>query len=206
MTDAQPEPAGRQRILDAALELFARKGPDATTMRDIAAAADVSPALVVHHFGSKKGLKDAVDERVIALFDHVRTMASELVPPATRDPSQRFALGLPLLEHVPQDSPIPGYVRRLLLSGDEAGHRLMRTWHGWAQELLGGFIEQGIARPSDDVEARAAFMLINQMGMILFHDYIGELLGADTLTPEGMGRYFSEAFLAYSRGVFVSGE
>jgi tetracycline repressor-like protein len=42
-------------ILHGASRLFAAHSPDAVTVRPIATAAGVSPALVVHHFGSKEG-------------------------------------------------------------------------------------------------------------------------------------------------------
>lgn len=55
----------RARIRDEALRLFGNHGPDAVTLRDIAAAAGVSPALVVRHYGSKDGLREAVDDHVV---------------------------------------------------------------------------------------------------------------------------------------------
>ena len=42
----------RARIRDAALALFAERGTDGATIRDIAKAAGVSGGLVRHHFGS----------------------------------------------------------------------------------------------------------------------------------------------------------
>jgi pimeloyl-ACP methyl ester carboxylesterase len=45
-------------ILHGASRLFAVHGPAAVTVRQIATAAGVSPALVVHHFGSKEGLRE----------------------------------------------------------------------------------------------------------------------------------------------------
>jgi AcrR family transcriptional regulator len=47
------------RILTAAREAFAETGWAGTTMRAVARAADVDPALVYHYFGSKEGLLDA---------------------------------------------------------------------------------------------------------------------------------------------------
>lgn len=52
----------RQRILDAALTLFAEKGFAATTMRDIAAAADVSLGLTYRYFARKEDLAVALYE------------------------------------------------------------------------------------------------------------------------------------------------
>ncbi|HTY27063.1 MAG TPA: helix-turn-helix domain-containing protein, partial [Mycobacterium sp.] len=47
------------RILEAARESFAERGSAGTTIRAVARAADVDPALVYHYFGSKEGLLDA---------------------------------------------------------------------------------------------------------------------------------------------------
>lgn len=50
------------RILTAAREAFADTGYAGTTIRAIARAADVDPALVYHYFGSKEALLDAATD------------------------------------------------------------------------------------------------------------------------------------------------
>lgn len=52
----------RAQILDAALRIFARQGPDGSSVRDIAVEAGVTKSLIHHHFGSKEGLFNAVME------------------------------------------------------------------------------------------------------------------------------------------------
>jgi AcrR family transcriptional regulator len=47
------------RIMEAARDEFAEHGWAGTTIRAVARAADVDPALVYHYFGSKEGLLDA---------------------------------------------------------------------------------------------------------------------------------------------------
>ena len=47
------------RILGAARQAFADTGYAGTTIRAVARAADVDPALVYHYFGSKEGLLEA---------------------------------------------------------------------------------------------------------------------------------------------------
>ena len=54
------DPATRERIAEAARELFAERGLDATSIRGIAARAEVDPSLVLHYFGSKQALFVAV--------------------------------------------------------------------------------------------------------------------------------------------------
>jgi len=47
---------GRERVLRAAVRLFAAKGYAATTVRDILRAAGVTAPVLYHHFGSKEGV------------------------------------------------------------------------------------------------------------------------------------------------------
>jgi AcrR family transcriptional regulator len=57
-------PTGREEvaaaILEAATELFAERGPAATSIRDIAARSGVNHGLVFRHFGTKEQLVGAV--------------------------------------------------------------------------------------------------------------------------------------------------
>lgn len=54
----------KARIRNAAMDLYAEYGEDRTSMRAIAAAAGVTVGLVVHHFGTKDRLRDAVEKLV----------------------------------------------------------------------------------------------------------------------------------------------
>ena len=50
----------REKILAAACTRFGEVGFEATTIRSVAAEAEVDPALVMHYFKNKQGLFDAV--------------------------------------------------------------------------------------------------------------------------------------------------
>src|SRR4029079_13461885 len=52
--------AARLRITTAARTLFAVRGYERTTVRDIAAVATINPSLVIRYFGSKAALFAAV--------------------------------------------------------------------------------------------------------------------------------------------------
>jgi TetR/AcrR family transcriptional regulator len=54
--DQQPEHAVRDRLLDAAIGLFARKGYHATSVREIVAAAGVTKPVLYYWFHSKEGV------------------------------------------------------------------------------------------------------------------------------------------------------
>jgi len=60
-----PEPDGRERLLDVAVELFAARGIANTTLAQIAAAAHFSAAMVHYWFDTREKLLDAlVNERL----------------------------------------------------------------------------------------------------------------------------------------------
>src|ERR1700722_20840347 len=69
-------PTGREEvvaaILQAATDLFAERGPAATSIRDIAARSKVNHGLVFRHFGTKEQLVGAV-------LDYIGESLSELL-------------------------------------------------------------------------------------------------------------------------------
>ena len=66
-------PDQRAVALDAALACFVRQGIAATSLRDIAREAGVTPALLHYYFGDRQQLLDAVvAERVVPAFLSVR--------------------------------------------------------------------------------------------------------------------------------------
>ncbi len=77
---AELRPRGRDEVkaalLEAANELFGRKGPDDVSVRDVAAHAGVNHALVHRHFGSKeKLLQEVLMEHAVAFREAVNGSA-----------------------------------------------------------------------------------------------------------------------------------
>ena len=87
-SSAKHKQTTRDRILDAAECVFADKGLDGSSVRDITTAANVNLAAVNYHFGSKTGLIEAVFSRHLgpmntarlALLDRVEEQAGESSP------------------------------------------------------------------------------------------------------------------------------
>jgi AcrR family transcriptional regulator len=69
---AQPKRSTKDKLMDAAEKLFARKGFHGASLRDITAEAGVDLALVTYHFGGKKQLFIAVIERRGAVLNEER--------------------------------------------------------------------------------------------------------------------------------------
>ncbi|MEZ0469607.1 TetR/AcrR family transcriptional regulator [Luteimonas salinilitoris] len=63
----------RERLLDAALACYVRCGIAATTVREIATEAGVTPALLHYYFGDAAKLREAViEQRLMPVFQRVR--------------------------------------------------------------------------------------------------------------------------------------
>lgn len=67
----------KDRILDTAEALFARHGFDGVSMRSVADGAGVDLALASYHYGSKRGLFDAVLLRRAEVLNETRLAALE---------------------------------------------------------------------------------------------------------------------------------
>ncbi|MEO9238148.1 MAG: helix-turn-helix domain-containing protein, partial [Jatrophihabitantaceae bacterium] len=124
-TTGERDLTARANIRNAALRLFAERGHDAVTVREIATAAGVSPGLVVHHFGSKDGLRAAVDAHAGESFDAVLAeLGSQDLAAMLAGGVATTSIAEAFTRAFPHGSPLPAYLRRLLLTNDPAGAAL----------------------------------------------------------------------------------
>ncbi|MDC2954298.1 TetR/AcrR family transcriptional regulator [Streptomyces gilvifuscus] len=146
------------RILDSARELFAEKGFERTTIRAVATAASVDPALVMQYFGSKRELfSQAVQALPAPLTATDATDADELV-------DQLLAsLGLKL-GGLPEGT--LAMMRSMLTDQAAADH---------VRASLGRQIDSvGAALPaSEDSELRAALVVTALLGVTIGHQLLG---------------------------------
>jgi AcrR family transcriptional regulator len=85
MRMAAPHDGGKARISAAAIELFGRKGYDATTIRDIAETAEMSVGALYRHYANKDDLGRALYAEAIALWsERLLECAAGLRDPASR--------------------------------------------------------------------------------------------------------------------------
>jgi len=162
----------RRRIYDVALELFREKGFEQTTMRDIAAKADVALGAAYYYFASKEAI-------VLAFYDEMQQSSHEAILEAMRGESKlkerlksvlekRLELLAPnrkfcdaLFRHAP-DSKDP-------LSPFSAETRAIREG---AIEHLRVAVEGSDTKVSPDLKIKLPYLLwLYQMGVILFWIY-----------------------------------
>ncbi|WP_082959914.1 TetR/AcrR family transcriptional regulator [Mycobacterium sp. E2462] len=147
------------RIRDAAIEQFGRHG-FGVGLRTIAEAAGVSAALVIHHFGSKEGLRKACDDYIA---EDIRDSKTEAVQ--SRDPATWFAQ----LAEIESYAPMMAYLVRSLQSGGELAKMLWRGMIDNTEAYLAEGVRAGTIKPSRDPRARARYVGITGGGGFLLY-------------------------------------
>jgi AcrR family transcriptional regulator len=187
-----PDRTSRARIRDAAIERFADHGVDGTSVRGIAAAAGVSPGLVIHHFGSKDALRVACDQHVAAL---IRERKRAAMGAGGMDP-------LGSLRAAEAGPPLLRYLARTLVDGSPHVAELVDELVADAEEYMAEGVANGLLEPSDDPRGRSAVLTIWSLGALVLHEHLHRLLGADlTGDPAGLGPYAVPAAELLTHGV-----
>ena len=62
----------------------------------------------------------------------------------------------------------------------------------------------GVVRRSDDDAVRNAFLLSNDLAVLLFRPHLSQVTGIDPLSRDGLVRWSAEVVDVYSRGVFAA--
>ena len=147
------------RIRDAAIEEFGEHG-FSVGLRAIAEAAGVSAALVIHHFGSKEGLRKACDDYIA---EEIRSGKSEAMQ--TTDPATWFAQ----LAEIESYAPLMAYLVRSMQTGGELAKALWQKMIDDAQAYLDEGVRTGLLKPSRDPRARAKYLSMTGGGGFLLY-------------------------------------
>lgn len=138
-------PSARDAILRKAMPVFAGQGIEATSLRQVAKEAEVSPALVVHHFGGKEGLVAAVDELAVGEFGkaYVEGEAAE-GPELLRRRAEQTAT---VMRERPE---VCAYLGRALVEGTPGSARLFRLMIDGGRAEISSLAEKGALREDTD--------------------------------------------------------
>jgi AcrR family transcriptional regulator len=147
------------RIRDAAIEQFGEHG-FGVGLRSIAEVAGVSAALVIHHFGSKDGLRKACDDYVA---EEIRSDKSEAM--RAKEPGTWFAQ----LAEIESYAPMMAYLVRSMQSGGELAKMLWRRMIDDAETYLEEGVRTGTLKPSRDPRSRARYLAITGGGGFLMY-------------------------------------
>ncbi|HMO00956.1 MAG TPA: TetR/AcrR family transcriptional regulator [Miltoncostaeaceae bacterium] len=194
-----PEPEGlrerkkrqtREAIAAAALDLFARQGYAATTIAQIAAAADVSPRTVFGYFASKEELIfldqaewfGRLETRITGRPDH------ETAPEALRAWMEEM-----LGEWAGRETEMR--VRGSVIAADEGLCALKARNKERVWELLADAIAKDLGRPPDALEPRMAAAATTAILETL------DRYGQEACPPADLQAWRAEALAAVDRAV-----
>jgi AcrR family transcriptional regulator len=146
-----PTLAVEDAIGRAAADLLAEDGPDALSIRRIAAKAGVAPMTVYNRFGSKQGVVDALFvrgfqqlEKVMNSFGETGSIEEDMVLAAHS--YRRFAISNPTLYALMFSRAVPDYV-----PSEEAGLTASHTFMGLVNAVT-PWVENGEIEDGDPIE------------------------------------------------------
>lgn len=185
----------RRQIVEAAVELFSRKGFRGTRTREIAEAAGISEAMIYRHFATKRELYFAIIE--------AKSVTEELLASAATaaqrkdDAGVLRAVGLKMIEQTEAD---PSLMRLLLFSALE-GHELSEIFFESRVKRLHEFVSNYIRKGMKEKRFRSMDALVAArgfIGMIVHYLLIHELFGVKRpprSSPEQVVELFVSVFL-----------
>ncbi|MUL49623.1 TetR/AcrR family transcriptional regulator [Mycobacterium sp. CBMA293] len=149
----------KARIRNTALDLYAKHGQDRISLRAIAAEAGVAVGLVQHHFKTKAGLRDAVDQLVVDHFANALADVPDDASTAVRDDAVRNMLRA--------NPTVVDYVRRALLEPNVAGSHLIDVIVDLTQREVRAARKTGRASTTRKENTQVIAVLARQMGELL---------------------------------------
>jgi AcrR family transcriptional regulator len=173
---------GQERLIHVSMRLFSEKGFDGVTVRDIAAAADVSVGLINHHFGSKEGLREAVDRYFLRQFEEVllqQPRANVMNPGSTAEGRDEIADWVEdwIERHIDDWNLSKAYMRRALLEGSDWGAKLFERFYQVVRTGIDRMDADGQIRGDVDRLWLPLLVMYMELGTLLLEPYVDRVLG-----------------------------
>jgi TetR/AcrR family transcriptional regulator len=164
------EPDSRERILNAALRIFAERGFEGATTRDIAARAGVNQGLIKYYFDGKLPLWRAA---VNCAFEELRATIADTLGDATPIDETERTRRL-IKQYVRFVAAHPEFIRMMHDEGKRSGPRMrwlvdrhIRPLHSAITAMLERAQQQGLL-PADIPAVHFHYVMIGSVGLI-FH-------------------------------------
>lgn len=192
------------RIRNAALEGFARDGVEATSIRDVAKAADVSAGLVQHHFKTKADLEHAVNEYVVQVATEAYQGFETRTANSTTDELLR-AMGDGITEFVREHRSALVYVIRSAARGEEAGLNIFDAFLALIDAQVQRLAKEGNLRDGIDPLWVGLNVVILNLGTVLLEPAINRHLPGSFLDASELERWNRATTDVLSHGVIEHG-
>ena len=180
----------RERILARARELFARNGIDKTSIRAVAAAAGVDPALVHHYFGTK--------QQLFAAAIHIPIDPMVVLGPLRETPVEEMGYKLPSLLLPLWDSELgSGFIavlRSILAAGTEVS-----LFRSFIQEVIAVEVGSRVDNPPGTGMIRVQFVASQLVGVLIAR-YILQLEPFRSLPVERIAKTIAPNLQRYLTG------
>ena len=186
------------RIRNAALELYAVQPSQATSVRDVARAAGVSPGLVQHYFPTKAALRDCVNEHVVA----VATAAFTDLDASKSPPESAEELGQRITAFIRDHPTALAYVARAVIEQDDAAVGLFDAFVALAHAQWSRLADEGFLHDDADLEWASLHIVVLNMATLLMHAAIDRHLPSPILSDEGLERWRVANTSLFRRGMY----
>lgn len=182
--------SAREPIIRAAFRAFGAAGIESTSLREVARAAGVSPALVVHHFGGKEGLVAAVDAAALREFGAAWRGGDDREAGDTGQARdllrERAAQTARVMSEMPE---VCRYLGRALVEGTAGSAELFRMMVEAGRGEIGSLAGEGALRPDADLQWATLQHFFLIWAPLSFMPLLRETLGEDLLAPGQLDRW-----------------
>lgn len=164
----------KARIRNAALDLYAEYGASRISLRAVAAEAGVTLGLVQHHFKTKAGLLEAVDQVVVDYFEGaLREVDGAEISGQHRTPADHMAArDEAVCRMLEQNPPVVNFVRRALLEPSDDRMHLLDVLVDLTKREVDTLRESGMSSQNKRQSTQIVAVLVRQMGELLLRPMV----------------------------------